>query len=396
MTPIAKARLVGAAARITGYRLGERLGRTGPLGVADVPCSPADLTPAWLTSALCGRHAGAEVLDFEIGAGSDGTSARRPLRVRYNEAGTAAGLPTALYTKSAPDLMTRLFCGLNNLMGLETEFYLRIRPELDIESPVGFHGVYHRPSGRSLLILEDIVASRGATFGDPTVTYVDRANAERMVELMATYHGTFWADPRLDGEFGWLMRSEDFQRRLNDMMGFRRMFHNGLRRSRELMPRPVVAAEGRMWAALNASLELRARAVPTLLHQDVHARNWYFTGDGRIGLYDWQACAKGLWALDVAYALSCGLTVEDRRAWERDLLGIYLDRLAAAGGKAPTFEAAWLAYRQQMVHGLAFWLATIGVTRLQPQLQPRPVCVANIERMSQAVADLETLKAVSG
>ncbi|MDQ2706131.1 MAG: hypothetical protein M3Z25_00100 [Actinomycetota bacterium] len=52
-----------------------------------------------------------------------------------------------------------------------------------------------------------------------------------------------------------------------------------------------------------------------------------------------------------------------------------------------------LAYRQQVVHGLAFWLATIGVSTLQPKLQPREVCVANIRRMAQAVADLDALRA---
>jgi Phosphotransferase enzyme family len=394
VTVAAKAELTRAAARITGHHLRDRLAGAGPAAVGEVPSSPSALSAEWLSDALCAGQPGARVLDFEIGVGSDGTSARRPLRVRYNDAGRLAGLPTQLYTKSAPSLMTRLFCGLNNLMVGETEFYLRIRPELDIETPVSLHGVYDLRTCRSLLILEDIAATRGATFGDPTVTHVDRGNAERMVDLMATYHGALWEDPRLDGEFSWLMRSEDFQLRLNDMMGFRRMFQNGLKRARDIMPAALVAREDDMWTALTASLRHRARGPQTFLHQDVHARNWYFTGDGRIGLYDWQGCAKGLWAVDVAYALSCGLEPEDRRAWERDLLARYLDRLGSAGGEPPSFDEAWLAYRRQMVHGLAFWLATIGVTRMQPELQPREVCVAHIRRMSRAVGDLDTLDAL--
>jgi hypothetical protein len=392
----AKLELAGAAAAITGHWLRERATPSRPVRPGDVPASPFALTREWLTDALCREHPDAQVVDFAVGGGSDGTSARRALTVGYNEAGQRAGLPTALYTKSAPTLQTRIFCGLNGLATIETEFYLRIRPELDIETPLAYHGVYHERSGAALLIMEDIAVTRGATFADPTVTHVDGDNAERMVSIMAGYHGPLWEDPRLETEFFWLRRSEDFQRRINDMMGFRRMFHNGLRRSREILPASLVAREAEMWGALEASLALRARAPQTLLHQDVHARNWYFTGDGHIGLYDWQANAKGLWAVDVAYALSCGLEPEDRRAWERDLLGRYLDRLAAAGGKPPSFDDAWLAYRQQMVHGLAFWLATIGVTALQPELQPREVCVANIRRMGQAVADLDTLDALAG
>jgi hypothetical protein len=392
MSLAARARLAGAAAGVTGHWLREKLTPSRPLRPGEVPPGPAALTREWLTDALCRSRPGAEVVDFAVGGGSDGTSARRALTVAYNDAGH--GLPTALYTKSSPSLPTRIFCGLNSLATIETEFYLRIRPELEIETPHAHHGVYHEPSGRSMLIMEDIAVTRGVTFADPTVTRVDRANAERMVGIMAGYHGPLWEDPRLDGEFFWLRRSEDFQRRLNDMMGFRRMFANGVRRSRGFLPDGLLADGTRLWNALEASLELRARAPQTFLHQDVHARNWYFTGAGHIGLYDWQANAKGLWAVDVAYAVSCGLEPEDRRAWERELLGLYLDRLAAAGGKPPAFDEAWTAYRQQMIHGLGFWLATIGVTKLQPELQPRAVCEANIRRMARAVADLDTLDAL--
>jgi hypothetical protein len=387
----ARLQLAGAAAGVTAHWAREKLTPTRPARVGEAPVGPSALSTDWLTDALCRAHPGARVTDFAVGAGSDGTSARRALTVAYNEAGRAAGLPTALYTKSSPSLQTRIFCGLNDLAEIETGFYLRVRPELDIETPRAFHGVFDRRSGRAMLILEDIAATRGAVFADPTVTRVDRANAERMVTIMAGYHGPLWEDPRLDREFSWLRRSEDFQRRLNDMMGFRRMFHNGLKRSRAFLPPELVARESEMWDALEASLRLRARAPQTLLHQDVHARNWYFTQQGHIGIYDWQANAKGLWAVDVGYAVSCGLEVEDRRAWERELLALYLDRLAACGGKAPFFDDAWLAYRQQLIHGLAFWLATIGVTALQPELQPRAVCEANIRRMGQAVADLGTL-----
>lgn len=394
MSVSARAGLVGAAARVTGGWLLERITPRRPISPGDVPPSTSALTAEWLTDALCKSHPGAKIVDFAVGSGSDGTSSRRQLTVHYNEVGQELNLPTDLYTKSSPGLMTRLFCGLNNLAVNETGFYSRIRPELEIETPIGYHGVYDVHKGSAMLILEDIAKTRGATFADPTVTHVDRANAERMVSIMATYHGAFWEDPRLDTEFGWLQRSEDFQRRLNDMMGFKRMFHNGLKRARDIMPPELVARESEMYGALMRSLECRARAPQTFLHQDVHARNWYFTGDGDIGIYDWQGNAKGLWAVDVAYAVSCGLVPDERRAWERDLLALYLDRLGSAGGKPPSFDDAWLAYRQQMIHGLGFWLATIGVTKLQPELQPRAVCVANIERMSRALADLDTLGAL--
>jgi hypothetical protein len=101
-------------------------------------------------------------------------------------------------------------------------------------------------------------------------------------------------------------------------------------------------------------------------------------------------------ALDFAYAMMGALTVEDRRAWERDLLTRYLEQLAAAGGDAPSFDQAWLDYRQQVFHGLIFWLYTIGAGKLQPEMQPLKVSEANVERMAHAVIDLDSFDAFGG
>src|SRR5581483_6577885 len=312
-------------------------------------------------------------------------------RCDYNEVGCDAHLPSALYTKSAPSLLSRLFCGLNRIGQIEGAFYLEIAPELKIETPTAYAAVGEQNSGRSLLILEDIVASRGVTFCDPTITRVDREQADDMVDIMATYHRHFWGSPRLDSEFVWLIDSADWQRRLNEMMGFRRMFTNGLKRSRDILPRSLVARESEMWPALMRSLELDRGRPRTLLHQDAHSRNWYVTGEGRMGIYDWQACGKGPWADDVSYALACGLSVEDRRLWERELLDRYV---ATLGAVAPSREQAWLSYRQHIMHGLAYWLATIGRTMVQPVLQPHEVCVANVHRLGQAAEDLQMLDAI--
>jgi hypothetical protein len=122
----------------------------------------------------------------------------------------------------------------------------------------------------------------------------------------------------------------------------------------------------------------------------VHPRNWFRVPDGALHLYDWQGIAKGNWSLDVAYALSAALEVEDRRAWERDLLALYLDELGAAGGKPPALDEAFLAYRQQMLHGLIFWTYTLLVGKVS-ELQPDDYVRALIRRTAQAVVDLETL-----
>jgi hypothetical protein len=390
-----KAEIVRSAATIVGFWARDRLRSAHPTKPGATPPSVRHLSNEWLTSTLCSRCRGATVVDFQVGSGSDGTSARRPLKVSYNEVGVEAGLPTALYTKSTPSLVTRLMYGLNGLAQQEGSFYTRIAPELQIETPKVYGAVFDPRSAASMLILDDLLATRGAVFGDMLTGHFTREQAEGMVTLMAKYHGAFWASPRLEREFTWLNNELEWQRRFTEGLAYRRMFRNGWRRANEVLPRSIAGDEARLWDGVVSSVELCAAEPPTLLHRDTHSRNWYITNSGQMGLYDWQVTGKGSWALDVSYALGVGLRTDDRRAWEHDLLDLYLDQLRAAGGQPPSAEQARRSYRQQIMHGLAYWLATIGVMKFQPQTQPRDVCRVAIGRLAQAVEDLESLSAVS-
>jgi hypothetical protein len=115
-----------------------------------------------------------------------------------------------------------------------------------------------------------------------------------------------------------------------------------------------------------------------------------------MGFTDWQIVMRGSWAYDFSYTVASGLTVEDRRAWEHDLLAFYLERLAAAGGEAPAMGDAWLAYRQQAIYPCFIWLATIGRSVIQPKYQPDEISLGIIERTANAILDLDPLGAVNG
>ena len=143
------------------------------------------------------------------------------------------------------------------------------------------------------------------------------------------------------------------------------------------------------------SLQINTSGPQTLLHGDVHPGNWYVTGDGQMGLYDWQCIVRGGWARDVAYALSTHLTVEDRRDREHDLIARYCERIAEAACKGPSVDDAFLAYRQQMPYGMMMWLTTIGFYKLHPDMQPRDITLEAIRRTCQAAADLDSLDAIA-
>jgi len=121
-----------------------------------------------------------------------------------------------------------------------------------------------------------------------------------------------------------------------------------------------------------------------LLHGDEHLGNLYIEPDGRPGFLDWQV-KRAPWSQGVSYFMVGGLDSGDRRNWERGLLAHYLDRLAANGVKAPSFEHAWLSYRRDILYGFLVWVVN------DSQYQSEIVNVANTVRFGTAMLEHDTL-----
>jgi hypothetical protein len=389
--------VLAAVARIAGHSLAEKVGRPKPTDPRAVPAGPDALTTGWLTGVLCADTPGAAVTGFALQGGSDGTTSRRQISVTYNAAGQDAGLPTDIFSKSTPSFTSRVTAGLSGALICENEFYRNLRSSMDVEAPLAYHSCYDAASMRSMLLLENVTLTKGAEFGDPTTLVVTRERAESMIDQMAGYHAAFWGDTSLE-KHTWLPTALDFQLRINAVISFEKRSLIGVDRAADVIPSNVLARRDRIWWSVMASLELNSRQTPTLLHSDVHLGNWYVTGDGRMGQHDWQCMSRGQWSLDVAYALLSGLQIDDRRAWERDLLSRYLERLRENGVTPdrglPSADAAFTAYRQQMWHAFVFWIYTIGAGRLQPQMQPEHISRENIRRMAAAIDDHDAFAAV--
>jgi hypothetical protein len=326
------------------------------------------------------------------GAGSAGTTNRRSLELTYSEAGRLAGLPARVFVKCTTTIAQRLMLGLGGLIGGEPGFYTHVRPLLEIEAPQGHFGAVDERSWRSVVVIEDVVAERGARFWDPS-TEIGRERIEDLLGNVARWHGRLWGSPRLD-EWSWLRTPEMQMRLIDSLLGLANRLPAGVRRAREVIPESLRARQADLHEGLRRSMGIASRGVHTYLHGDLHAANTYLTEDARFGITDWQVGLRGSWAQDFAYLLLTALTVEDRRAWERDLLGFYLERLAAAGGDSIPPQAAWLAYRQATFYPYFAWVYTIGRSRLQPSFQPRPVSLMFIERIAAAIDDLDSLGAV--
>ena len=272
----------------------------------------------------------------------------------------------------------------------EVRFYREIRPQLSIEAPECFGSVFDA-AHRSFGVLLENLTLRGARFPN-AMTRVDVDEIRSLVATLAALHARFWQSHAFDSELGWLATPVS-----GGMYPVFRALGLDLIRNqvetnayKAAMIEPLDRTVDELWVALWKAQEILASGPQTLLHGDPHIGNAYLLPGSCGGFLDWQLMVKGRWSHDLTYLLVTGLSTEDRRRHERDLLGFYLDELERLGVQSPpTRDEAWLRYRQAAIWGLVIgWLIT------PTENYGEAMTVANISRLVGAVQDLETLEAL--
>ena len=360
----------------------------------DIPVSYELITPEWLTHFMCKGYPGAKVLSHRLDVPDEGNTNRRRIFLTYNEAGNAAKLPGSVFCKAAQRLANRLVlasCGLTNG---EVTFYNKVRPLLNIEAPKCFLATYHPRSYNCIIVLEDQVPLGGKFCNyTPTLT---RAQAESQLSLLAKMHGRFYQKMASDPTLANWRTFEDTFNFSDGWFNLNTCCGNGFRAAEHVIPPRLFRRHAEIWPATLKSADLHRTQPRTLTHTDTHLRNWYIAPGGAMGLADWQGIAGGDWGRDVAYAMSTALSIDDRRAWERDLLQYYLDKLHEAGAPTIGFNEAWNSYRRHLFTSLAWWTLTLTPSsgsseEAPPDFQPKDACLEFIRRMSTTIDDLEAL-----
>jgi hypothetical protein len=379
-------RTVRTAALVARDRITRPVARTRD----DVPGSVRLLSKDYLTAILCADHPGARVESFLLEDGSKGTHERRRIRLQYNPEGEARNLPETVYTKSLPSLVTRMLVGYLGHSRFEMLFYNQIRPGLEIETPTCYFSASDKETLAAIHVLEDVCATKQAVFGDEK-TYVDKDMAGDIVDVMADLHASHMGSERLNGELSWLVDYPRWFRKGIEKVHTDKYLEQALTLASDVVPDSLLRRRSEIWPAVMKCLDIHDREPRTVLHSDCHIANWYVTGDGRMGLTDWQCVTQGHWSRDLPYALTTALTTRDRRAWEQDLLRRYLDRLADGCGLRVEFDVAWRWYRQQLLHALTDWTQTLCHPRVMPNSHDAHLTYTMINRITTAMADLETL-----
>ncbi len=352
------------------------------------------ITPEWMTAAMQATHPGVVVTDVRVEPVSRGTQVRDRLHLTYDPSTVGKVEPPAtLFTKSLPTMEVRMIAGITGHARTEGRFYTDLRPSLDLEIPWCYQSTVDRETFAAVHVLEDVVATRGASFCDAS-TLVTLEMAQAQVDLMAGYHAQFQSDPRLDDEFKWLFEFSRWFRGGIPKLHIDKYHEEAMTQAADRIPERLMARRDEIFPATIAALKVHDTQPATLLHSDVHIGNWYRTADGAMGLCDWQCAAQGHWSRDLAYALSAALRPEDRREWEEGLVRRYLERRADIDGTKFDFDDTWRWYKTQMFHALLMWTPTLCHSEHLPHMQEDWISLAMIERMCAAIDDLDALDAV--
>jgi aminoglycoside phosphotransferase (APT) family kinase protein len=333
-----------------------------------------------MTAALARHHPEAVVDGVSVVLRDDGTNKRARLALTYS----AGSGPATVFAKAVdPDHaeLVALTSGLYHEPRLFTSGV-----ELPLDHPTVYTALIDEDRSNFLMVMEDVVA-RGADPRDSTRPMsIDQVASG--VRGLARMHSQFWGD-RLDTfpTLGWL---EPF-------VAFEGMqyapLHIANERLGDTVAPEILALSGTdlfvdIWARYIGSL---TRSTQTLLHGDPHIGNTYVLPNDEVGFLDWQMARRGNWSLDLGYFLQGALTIEDRRAGERDLLNEYRGALDLPADELPGADEVWLRYRASVAHGLAIWMATLSGG---DAWQGADICLALAQRYGAAFIDLETRTAL--
>jgi aminoglycoside phosphotransferase (APT) family kinase protein len=317
------------------------------------------LNPEWLYAALD------DIGDDEtiVGVERTGTSKTRAEKLRF------------AVTIEGPDgRRTGHYCAKAHFDGSaggisEAQFYRDLAPRLDVRMPRVHYVAIDGEA--AIIVMEDVVAAGGEFMSPHHPLTVETAHST--LSQLARLHGSTWglsSVPAMD----WLGHGLDRFGRY-EAETLQGLLDDG--RAEGFAPELCDAAN--LVAALR---EQSTHSVTCVLHGDTHTGNVYLDAQGRGCWFDWEVTQTGHWSQDVAYHLSTAISIDDRRAHERDLLQHYLDELAAHGAPAPAFEEAWDLYRRSFSYGYLLWVIT--------QIRGRDEVLAHMPRIAAAMTDHQT------
>jgi hypothetical protein len=350
-----------------------------------IPATADEIDAAWLTGALAERHPGLRVERVEMLERHEVTNSHARLRVHYEGSGPQPDAPETLFCKLLPNEPGRREAIAATGMGTrEARFYDELADALLMRVPRRYAVRYDEASGAFVLLMEDLVES-GCSVSDGTQGVSVDAAAGALEDL-AGLHVRF-EDPSVRRSLApWVSEpapSSDY--------GALRLRY-GLDHHRERLS-DAFAELAELYIAKREALHALWHPGPeTVIHGDAHIGNLFQDGP-RTGFLDWGIVNASTPLRDMSYLLTMALSIEDRRANERELIRHYLEARRALGGRAIGFDEAWNGHRLHAAYNVP---ASCQVVTFPEDASPRRRVFADafLARAQASLEDLEVRQAL--
>jgi len=324
-----------------------------------LPPMPQGLEARWLTEALrvpFDLAEGVTVADVRREPVGEGVGMMSELcRLHLNYSGAAPRAQSSIIAKYPSQNATNRGVAMSyHLYEREVRYFLELDPQTDAVTPEIYRATLD--GDNFVILMEDLNTYRT---GDQIVG-ADLRDTQVAVDALAKLHAAFWGSvsaiewvPHVAASYhaqnmcdlvdvGWKAMSGAFDSVLTD----------------------EVAGLGERFKAALPRLQRYMDADPvTLVHGDFRMENLMYgqaSGHHDVAIIDWQGPLLGRGMQDVALFLGQSTQTEVRRAHEADLIGRYLDGLAAQGVGDYTFEQAWLDYRMACLHNWSYVAVVSG------------------------------------
>lgn len=368
----------------------------------ELPTRPEDLSVVALNQVIANHTpnvslAGFEVVENHVWGGGQASSAGRIVIAPEYAPSARRDLPRHIVIKVAKSVPGQEGdpneggSGSGQLYANEVNVYNYLRPADFLEAPLTLGGAFDPGTKTFLLLMEDL-RDRDAVFATMRVpTSIGRMRS--LIEQLAGLHARYWNGRGAAASFDWLddhtrgaihdlFTSSQVSRFVEHQVATEQFKKEMLERLR-LTP-------GDLFTQFQRVQKHQAGLPQTVCHGDMHIGNTYILPGDKGGLLDWQLTARGYCMHDISYIIATGLSIGDRRAHERDLLGYYRELLLAKGvAEAPTADELWLEYRRAMAWNVYIgWLITPVVN------YGWEITVAAHLRTMTAYEDLETMRSL--
>jgi hypothetical protein len=341
-----------------------------------IPRVKEDISKELVEDLLRPKFPDITVNSIEMQGEVHGTAAKLCLKVDHTG---ADNLPGRIWLKTAfPTVHLDRALSIS-IYAREAKFYSELQPLVDVRVPDCYGAVYDETSGRGVILLEDLDRSDISFPGLIDPLSVDQIASG--LDLLADLHGRSW-------ERKWLYNHgigkfitpgsalEKYVRAFS--VEYIASFLEGP--VGDVVPSELRDAQ-RIYDSMWKLQPFYQRGPSCLLHGDPHPGNVYVTASNEVGMLDWQIYILGPWAHDFSYWLVGGLSVDDRRRFERELLANYLSKMKQNGVVGIDPDEAWDDYRRFIAYGYWIWV------RCPPAQQPIEHNIALSERFGAAMAD---------